>query len=50
MSATASRQLIDDDRARRALPFLVWAQAVLGAQMTVLFILGGLAGNLLADN
>jgi predicted MFS family arabinose efflux permease len=50
MSATASRQLIDDDRARRALPFLVWAQAVLGAQMTVHFILGGLAGNLLADN
>jgi predicted MFS family arabinose efflux permease len=42
--------LIDDARARRAVPFLVWAQAVLGAQMTVHFILGGLAGSLLAEN
>jgi len=50
MSVPATHSLIDDDRARRALPYLVWAQAVLGAQMTVHFILGGLAGNLLAEN
>jgi len=50
MSDTVSAPLIDDGRARRALPFLVWAQAVLGAQMTVHFILGGLAGSLLAEN
>ncbi|HUS53644.1 MAG TPA: MFS transporter [Thermohalobaculum sp.] len=41
---------VDDARARRAVPFLLWAQAVLGAQMTVHFILGGLAGSLLAEN
>ncbi len=50
MSEAVPAPLIDDDRARRALPFLVWAQAVLGAQMTVHFILGGLAGSLLAEN
>jgi len=43
-------EIVDDARARRAVPILVWAQAVLGAQMTVHFILGGLAGSLLADN
>jgi MFS family permease len=42
--------LVDDARARRAVPLLLWAQAVLGAQMTVHFILGGLAGSLLAEN
>jgi len=50
MSEAVPAPVIDDDRARRALPFLVWAQAVLGAQMTVHFILGGLAGSLLAGN
>jgi predicted MFS family arabinose efflux permease len=50
MSDTILSHPIDDARARRAVPFLVWAQAVLGAQMTVHFILGGLAGNLLAGN
>jgi predicted MFS family arabinose efflux permease len=50
MSDTTLPAFVDDARARRAVPILVWAQAVLGAQMTVHFILGGLAGNLLADN
>ena len=40
----------DDARAKRAVAILVWAQSVLGAQMPVHFILGGLAGGLLADN
>ncbi len=50
MSETSDSQIVDDARARRAVPILVWAQAVLGAQMTVHFILGGLAGSLLAEN
>lgn len=50
MSDALSAPLVDDGRARRALPLLVWAQAILGAQMTVHFILGGLAGSLLAEN
>lgn len=41
---------IDDARARRAVPILVWGQAVLGSQMPVHFILGGLAGGMLAGN
>jgi predicted MFS family arabinose efflux permease len=40
----------DDHRARRAVAILVWAQSVLGAQMPVHFILGGLTGALLADD
>ena len=50
MSETFPETLVDDARARRSVPILVWAQAVLGAQMTVHFILGGLAGNMLAGN
>ncbi|MEE8455871.1 MAG: MFS transporter, partial [Limibaculum sp.] len=50
MSETSGSQIVDDARARRAVPILAWAQAVLGAQMTVHFILGGLAGSLLAEN
>jgi MFS family permease len=50
MSHVTLPEIEDDDRARRAVPILVWAQAVLGAQMTVHFILGGLAGILLAEN
>lgn len=50
MSVTDSTQYVDDARARRSLPILVWAQAVLGAQTAVHFILGGLAGSLLAEN
>ena len=40
----------DDARARRAVAILVWAQSVLGAQMPVHFILGGLTGALLAED
>jgi len=50
MSHVTLPEIEDDARARRAVPILVWAQAVLGAQMTVHFILGGLAGILLAEN
>ncbi len=41
---------IDDSRARRNVTILVIAQAVLGAQMPMLFILAGLAGQSLASN
>ncbi|MEL6476184.1 MAG: MFS transporter [Pseudomonadota bacterium] len=40
----------EDPRAKRAVALLIWAQASLGAQMPVHFILGGLAGNYLSDN
>ncbi len=40
----------DDRRARRNVAVLVAAQAVLGAQMPMLFIVGGLAGQSLATN
>ena len=40
----------DDTRARRNVVILVIAQAVLGAQMPMLFILAGLAGQSLASN
>lgn len=40
----------DDSKALRSVAILVWAQSVLGAQMPVHFILGGLAGQLLADD
>ena len=41
---------VDDARAKRAVALLFWGQSVLGAQMPVHFILGGLAGGLLAEN
>ena len=40
----------DDRRARRNVVVLVLAQAILGAQMPVNFVLGGLAGQVLAPN
>ncbi|MEM7425716.1 MAG: MFS transporter [Pseudomonadota bacterium] len=40
----------DDVRAKRNILVLVAAQAVLGAQMPMLFVVGGLAGAMLADN
>lgn len=40
----------DDSRARRNVAVLVLAQAVLGAQMPMLFVVGGLAGQSLASN
>lgn len=40
--------LIDDARARRNVLVLVAAQAVLGSQVTMIFVIGGLAGQMLA--
>ncbi|NOR61213.1 MAG: MFS transporter [Rhodobacteraceae bacterium] len=41
---------IDDSLAKRNLVILITAQAVLGAQMAISFILGGLAGQYLSPN
>ncbi|MEM8843296.1 MAG: MFS transporter, partial [Pseudomonadota bacterium] len=49
-TTTLPESLTDDSRAKRAVVLLIWAQSVLGAQMPVHFILGGLAGNHLAPN
>lgn len=43
-------QMIDDSRARRAVFILVLAQALIGAQMPMIFTIGGLAGQSLASN
>ncbi len=40
----------DDRRARRNVAVLVLAQALMGAQMPMIFVLGGLAGQALASN
>ncbi|MGR3520213.1 MAG: MFS transporter, partial [Roseovarius sp.] len=48
MTDTALPQ--DDSRARRNVAVLVGAQAVLGAQMPMIFVVGGLAGQSLASN
>ena len=40
----------DDSRAKRNVMVLVAAQAVVGAQLPILFIIGGLAGQMLASN
>jgi MFS family permease len=54
MTATADPDAappaFDDARARRNLAVLVFAQAVLGAQLPILFLLGGLAGQTLATD
>jgi MFS family permease len=42
--------LIDDTRARRNVAVLVAAQAILGAQLPMNFVVGGLAGGMLASN
>ncbi|MFQ1700890.1 MFS transporter [Loktanella agnita] len=41
---------IDDTRARRNVTVLVLAQAILGSQMPMIFVIGGLAGGQLAPN
>lgn len=41
---------IDDTRAKRNVAVLVLAQAILGAQMPMIFVIGGLAGGQLASN
>ena len=40
----------DDARAKRNVVILVLAQAILGSQMPMIFIIGGLAGGQLASN
>ena len=47
--ATTAPQF-DDARAKRVVLILIWAQSVLGAQMPVHFILGGLAGKMMAPD
>ena len=42
--------LEDDRRAKRNVIVLVLAQALLGAQMAMIFVVGGLAGQSLASN
>ena len=41
---------IDDSRAKRNVVVLVLAQAILGSQMPMMFVMGGLAGQSLASN
>ena len=43
-------EFIDDRRAKRNVAVLVTAQAILGAQMPMIFVIGGLAGMQLASN
>ncbi|GAA6207323.1 MFS transporter [Cognatishimia sp. WU-CL00825] len=43
-------QLIDDSRAKKTVFVLVLAQALIGAQMPMIFTIGGLAGQSLASN
>jgi MFS family permease len=50
MTAVAAAASAPDVRARRNLRVLVAAQVVLGSQLPVTFILGGLAGQILAPN
>ncbi|MBU0780366.1 MAG: MFS family permease [Loktanella salsilacus] len=42
--------MIDDSRAKRNVAVLVAAQALLGAQMPMIFVIGGLAGGMLSPN
>ena len=50
MTQTTSLPLADDTRAKRNVAVLVAAQAILGAQMPMIFVTGGLAGNMLSTN
>ena len=47
---THTAPLHDDSRARRNVGVLVMAQAILGAQLPMMFVVGGLAGQSLASN
>lgn len=42
--------ITDDHRTKRNIAVLVAAQAILGAQMPMVFVVGGLAGGMLAEN
>ncbi|MBO6603803.1 MULTISPECIES: MFS transporter [Paracoccaceae] len=48
--ATAPDIVIDDARARRNVAVLVGAQAILGSQITMIFVVGGLAGLMIAPS
>ncbi|MEM9583209.1 MAG: MFS transporter [Pseudomonadota bacterium] len=50
MTDTMTAPLTDDRRARKNVAVLVAAQAILGAQMPMVFVTGGLAGNMLSTN
>lgn len=43
-------EIFDDGRAKRNVTVLVAAQAILGAQMPMIFVIGGLAGGMLSPN
>jgi len=43
-------EIFDDRRAKRNVAVLVAAQAILGAQMPMIFVIGGLAGGMLSPN
>ena len=43
-------EIIDDRKARRNLAVLIAAQAVLGSQITMTFVIGGLAGQMLSPH
>lgn len=43
-------EIYDDRRAKRNVTVLVAAQAILGAQMPMIFVIGGLAGGMLSPN
>ena len=43
-------EFVDDCRAKRNVAVLVAAQAILGAQMPMIFVIGGLAGGMLSPN
>ncbi|MFY9239508.1 MAG: MFS transporter [Roseovarius sp.] len=47
---TDAAMIPDDARARRNVVVLVLAQAILGAQLPMIFVIGGLAGQTLASN
>ncbi len=47
---STSEYIPDDSRAKRNVAVLVMAQAILGAQMPMIFTIGGLAGQSLAPN
>lgn len=51
MTLTDTRMNMTNDRtAKRNVAVLVMAQAILGAQMPMIFVIGGLAGGMLASN
>lgn len=50
LAATTLPDSFDDARAKRNVAVLIYAQAVLGAQMPIIFILGGLSGQILATD